>query len=59
MKIKTGVVGHTKCVFCGEVIANIVQYDDGEKFTYEKENLDCRYIDKFGFERNLCKSCME
>lgn len=59
----TGVKGYTKCNKCGGTIAITRQFfvDKGERswYGYESENLDCRYIDKWGFARNFCKTCMK
>ena len=54
----TGVEAYTKCLKCGKTIAVTRQFDIGIEYIYETENLNCRYIDKWGFERNYCKSCM-
>lgn len=47
-----------RCFKCGEVIAVVRQIETGEGFEYEVENLQDRFIDKWGFARNLCKECV-
>lgn len=63
MKEYTGIASHTKCNICGKEIAVTRQFfaDKGERcwYGYECEDLDCRFIDKWGFARNFCKTCMK
>lgn len=60
MKEYTGLTSHTRCIKCGRKIEITRQFctDEGE-YGYETENLDCRFIDKWGFERNFCKACIK
>lgn len=55
----TGVEGYTKCIKCGKTIATTRQFITDAGFEYETENAECRYIDKWGFARNYCKTCMK
>lgn len=52
------IVAHTKCIRCGRVISVTEQFETETGSAYKKKNEDCRYIDKWGFERNICKGCM-
>lgn len=52
------IVGYTKCNKCGKVIAVTEQVETDKGFDYIKHNKECRYIDRWGFERNFCKKCM-
>lgn len=55
----TGLTSSTKCIKCGKVIAITRQAvtDEGH-YKYFTENEECRFIDKWGYERNFCKKCM-
>lgn len=55
----TGVKSYTKCNKCGRAIAITRQFATDNGFEYETENGSCRYIDKWGYARNFCKSCMK
>ena len=55
----TGVKSYTKCIKCGRSIAITRQFCTDTGFVYETENAKCRYIDKWGFARNFCKTCMK
>lgn len=57
--MKKELFNHTKCCKCGKVIANIYKIDTGKEYIYEKENTSDRFIDKWGFERTICKNCMK
>lgn len=52
------IVGKTKCNKCGKIISIVKKIDTIVGYKYEKENLSCRFIDKWGFERNFCKDCV-
>lgn len=53
------IVAYTKCIKCGKIIAVTVQVETENGFEYTKENKDCRFMDKWGVERNFCKDCMK
>lgn len=53
------IVGYTRCNKCGKVIAVTEQIETDKGFDYIKQNKGCRYIDRWGFERNFCKKCMK
>lgn len=53
------IIAYTKCNKCGKIIAVTEQIETEEGFDYITKNEDCRYIDKWGYERNFCKECME
>ena len=55
----TGVESYTKCIKCGRVIATTRQFETGKGFEYETQNGRCRYIDRWGYARNFCKTCMK
>ena len=55
----TGVKSYTKCIKCGRSIAITRQFCTDAGFEYETENAKCRYVDKWGFARNFCKTCMK
>lgn len=55
----TGIKSYTKCNKCGKTIAVTKQFISDTGFTYETENTENRYIDKWGFARNFCKACMK
>lgn len=61
MKTKevTGIKAYTKCNKCGRAIAITRQFITDAGFEYETENAVCRYIDKWGYARNFCKTCMK
>lgn len=60
MKEYTGLTSTTRCIKCGKTIAIVKQfYTDKGWYGYEYENLDCRFIDKWGIERNFCKACIK
>lgn len=50
----------TKCRKCGATVSMVNKYltDDGH-FDYEIENLDNRFVDKWGHHRNFCKGCIK
>lgn len=50
---------YTKCIKCGKTIAITKQIEGEDGFKYITENKDCRFIDKWGYERNFCKDCMK
>jgi hypothetical protein len=58
-KVFTGAKGYTKCNKCGRIIAITRQFETENGFVYETDNAKCRYIDKWGFERNFCRTCMK
>lgn len=49
-----------KCRKCRQTISMVNKYEteDGH-YDYQVENLDNRFIDKWGYHRNFCKSCMK
>lgn len=53
------ITGYTKCNKCGKTIAVVKQIETNKGYEYIKLNKECRYIDKWGFERNFCKGCMK
>lgn len=55
----TGISSSTKCIGCGKEIAITRQFITGAGFKYKTENAECRYIDKWGYARNFCKTCMK
>lgn len=55
----TGVTSSTKCIRCGKEIAVTRQFITDAGFEYTTENAECRYIDRWGYERNFCKDCMK
>lgn len=56
---RTGLESYTKCIKCGKTIAVTRQFITDEGFTYKTENEECRYIDKWGYARNFCRTCMK
>lgn len=52
-------IDRKRCCKCGKVIAEIYKIDTGTEYKYESENTPDRFIDKWGFERNLCKKCVK
>ena len=54
----TRIMSYTKCIKCGRTIAVTKQFETETEYAYETENDECRYIDKWGYARNFCKSCM-
>ena len=55
----TGLTSSTRCIKCGKVIAVTRQaVTDEGAYTYITENKDCRFIDRWGCERNFCKKCI-
>lgn len=59
MKEYTGLTASTRCCRCGKEIAITRQFTIDDEYKYETENLDCRFIDKWGCERNYCKECIK
>lgn len=59
MKEYTGLKSYTRCIKCGRVIEETRQFISDKGYEYETENLGCRFIDKWGFERNFCKACIK
>lgn len=55
----TGISSSTKCIGCGKEIAITRQFITDTGFKYKTENAECRYIDKWGYARNFCKTCMK
>ena len=53
------IIARTRCLKCGAVIEVVKQYDTGKEYQYKKFNLENRYIDKWGYDRNFCKKCMK
>ena len=55
----TGIEAYTKCIKCGKTIAVTRQFISDAGFSYKTENTECRYIDKWGYARNFCRTCMK
>lgn len=55
----TGISSVTKCIKCGRAIAETRQFISDKGYEYKTENLECRFIDKWGYERNFCKTCIQ
>ncbi len=53
------IMGRTRCIKCGKTIAVTRQFETNVGFDYKTENAECRYIDKWGYARNFCKTCMK
>lgn len=54
----TGLKSYTKCNKCGRAISVTRQFITDKGYEYETEDAKCRYIDRWGFARNFCKTCM-
>lgn len=52
-------VAYNKCIKCGKVISSTELVETETGFEYIKRNEECRYIDRWGYERNFCKGCMK
>lgn len=52
-------VAYTRCNKCGKIIAKTEQIETEKGFEYFTVNADCRFVDKWGYERNFCKCCMK
>ena len=60
MKEYTGLKSYARCIRCGREIAITRQFwTDKGWYGYETENFGCRFIDKWGFERNFCNACIK
>ena len=57
--VATGIEAYTKCIKCGKTIAVTRQFISDAGFSYKTENTEYRYIDKWGYARNFCRTCMK
>lgn len=55
----TKILPGKRCRKCGTPISEVLKHDNGKTYSYEKRNLESRYIDRWGFERDYCKCCMK
>ena len=47
-----------ECNKCGKIIGYTYKIDIGNCYKFISENTQDRYIDKWGYGRNYCKSCI-